>query len=224
MATIQLLGNACTLITAPDGTRVVSDPYGSMRPVGLRSLPSDLEADAVTVSHTHPDHNNVKAVGGAPQIITEPGMYQVGTIQVTGYESREGSPSGPSETMRNVVFVFEIGQVKIVHMGDAGVIPEPKVREAIANADVILVNIDGYVLPLDQLLPEMEELEARTIIPTHFSVTANARWATSTTLTLDEYLDSLPSDIAVVRMDSEIQATPGMPKQVAGLTYLLLDE
>ena len=45
-----------------------------------------------------------------------------------------------------------------------------------------------------------------------------------TYLTLDEYLDSLPSDIAVVRMDSEIQATPGMPKQVAGLTYLLLDE
>jgi L-ascorbate metabolism protein UlaG (beta-lactamase superfamily) len=224
MVTIQLLGNACTLITAPDGTRIVSDPYGRMRPVGLRPLPSGLEADAVTVSHTHPDHNNVEAVGGAPQIITEPGTYQVGIIQVTGYASREGSPAGPSKTMRNVVFVFEIGEVKIVHMGDAGVIPESEVRAAIANADVILVNIDGYVLPLDQLLPEMEKLQARTIIPTHFSVLESARWATSTTLTLGEYLDSLPSDVVVVRMDSEIQVTPGMPKQVAGLTYLLPDE
>jgi L-ascorbate metabolism protein UlaG (beta-lactamase superfamily) len=223
MVTLQLLGNACTLITAPDGTHIVSDPYGNMRPPGLRTLPSDLEADAVTVSHTHPDHNNVGAIGGDPKIVTEPGMYQVGMIQVTGYESREGSPAGPSE-MRNVVFVFEIGRIKIVHLGDAGVIPEPEVRAAIANADVILVNIDGYVLPLDQLLPEMEQLGARTIIPTHFSVLENARWATAETLTLEEYLDSLPSDVIVKRMGNEIQVAPGMPKQVAGLTYRLLDE
>ncbi len=221
MATIQLLGNACTLITAPDGTRIVSDPYGRMCPVGLLPLPSDLKADAVTVSHAHPDHNNVEAVGGAPQLFTEPGTYQVGVIKVTGYASREGSPSGPSE-MRNVVFVFEIGGAKIVHLGDAGVIPEPEARAAIANADVILVNIDGYVLPLDQLLPEMEKLGARTIIPTHFSISANSRWATSETLTLAEYLDSLPSNVVVTRLGSEIQVTPGMPKQVVGLSYLLL--
>lgn len=220
MTTIQLLGNACTLITAPDGTRIVSDPYGSIYPPGLRPLPSDLEADAVTVSHVHDDHNNVQAVGGAPQIVTEPGTYQIGAIRVTGHESREGSPSGPSE-MRNVVFVFEIGQVKIVHLGDAGVIHEPRVRAAIANADVVLVNIDGYVLPLDQLWPEMEELGARTIIPTHFSVLEHARWATSETFTLEEFLDSLPSDIVVVRMGSEIQVAPGMPRQVVGLTYLM---
>jgi L-ascorbate metabolism protein UlaG (beta-lactamase superfamily) len=224
MVTIQLFGNACTLITAPDGKRIVSDPYGApWHPVGLNQLPDDLEADAVTISHEHPDHNYAQAVAGEPQIITEPGTCQIGTIKVTGYASLEGSPSGPSK-MRNVVFVFEIGEVKIVHLGDAGVIPEPEVRAAIANADVILVNIDGYVLPLDQLLPEMEELGARTIIPTHFSVLESARWATPETLTLEEYLDSLPPDVVVVRMGSEIQVTPGMPKQVAGLTYLLLDE
>lgn len=223
MTTLQLLGNACTLITAPDGTRIVSDPYGSTHPAGLRLLPSDLKADAVTVSHIHDDHNNVSAIGGAPQIITEPGAYQAGMIRMTGYASREGSPSGPSD-LRNVVFVFEIGEAKIVHLGDAGVIPEPEVRAAIANADVILVNIDGYVLPLDQLLPEMEKLDARTIIPTHFSVSPGARWATDETLTLEEYLGSLPSDVIVARMGSEIQVTPGMPKQVAGLTYLLLDK
>ncbi len=224
MTTIQLLGNACTLLTAPDGTRIVSDPYGDERPPRLGSLPGDLEAEAVTVSHVHSDHNNVSAVGGDPQHITEPGTYQVGMVRVTGYESREGSPTGPSKTMRNVVFVFEIEQAKIVHLGDAGLIPEPNVRAAIANADVILVNIDGYVLPLDQLLPEMERLGARTIIPTHFSASASARWATAETMTLEEFLGTLPADIAVVRMGSEIQVTPGMPKQVAGLSYLLLEE
>jgi L-ascorbate metabolism protein UlaG (beta-lactamase superfamily) len=223
MINLQLLGNACTLITAPDSTRIVSDPYGRMYPAGLRPLPDDLQADAVTVSHTHPDHNNIEAISGDPQIITEPGTYQVGMIQVTGYGSREGSPSGPSD-MRNVIFVFEVGGAKIVHLGDAGVIAEPEVRAAIADADAILVNIDGYVLPLACLLPEMAKLEARTIIPTHFSVSESARWATAETFTLEEYLNSLPPDVAVLRGESEIWVTPGMPKQVVGLTYLLLDK
>ncbi len=223
MTTIQLLGNACTLLTASDGARIVSDPYDQMRPPGLRLLPDDLTADAVTVSHVHPDHNNVAAVGGAPQIITEPGVYQAGTVRITGYASREGSPSGPSD-LRNVVFVFEDAGARIVHLGDAGIIAEPEIRAAITRADVILVNIDSYVLPLDRLLPEMEDLQARTIIPTHFSVTPNARWATDATFTLEEYLDSLPPDVTVVRMGSEIQVKPGMPRQVAGLQYLLLKE
>lgn len=223
MTTIQLLGNACTVITAMDGTRIVSDPYGSERPPGLRPLPGGLTADAVTVSHVHPDHCNVGAVGGTPQVLTEPGTYRVGMVRVAGCGSLEGSPSGPSK-LRNVVFVFWVGGAKIVHLGDAGAVQEPGARTAIANADVILVNIDGYVLPLDRILPEMERLGARTIIPTHFSVREDARWATPTTMTLEEYLASLPSDVVVIRKAGEIQVTPGMAKQVAGLTYMLLEE
>jgi L-ascorbate metabolism protein UlaG (beta-lactamase superfamily) len=56
---LEYIGNSCILITAPDGTRIVSDPYhDSPRPPSLERLPSDLAAEAVTVSHSHPDHNN----------------------------------------------------------------------------------------------------------------------------------------------------------------------
>jgi L-ascorbate metabolism protein UlaG (beta-lactamase superfamily) len=144
-------------------------------------------------------------------------------VRASGYGSLEGSPSGPS-TMRNVVFVFWVGGAKIVHLGDAGVIAEPEARTAVGNADVILVNIDGFVLPPDRILPEMERLGARTIIPTHFSVKEDARWATSTTPTLEEFLASLPSDVSVIRKPGEIQVKPGMPNQVAGLTYTLIGE
>ncbi len=226
MTTLQLLGNACTLLSAPDGTRIVSDPYGENRPPGLAPLPPGLKADAVTVSHVHPDHNNTAAVGGttssAPRILTEPGTYRVGGVWVTGWASREGSPHGPSE-LRNVIFIFEAAGVKIVHMGDGGIIAEPEIRTAVSGADVVLVNIDGYVLPLDRLMEEMDALKARTIIPTHFSVSAVNRWATEETYTLDEYLTSLPAGIVKKRMTrGEIEVNPGMPRQVAGLPYTLI--
>jgi len=220
--TLQYIGVSCTLITAPDGTRVVSDPFAaSPRPTGLSVLPSDLEADVVTVSHPHFDHSNVEGVGGEPQIIRDRGSYQIGVVRITGYESYEGSPSGPSQ-INNTVFVFEIGGVKIVHMGDGGVITSPALLAAIENADVIIVNVGGYVLPFDQFMVQMQQINARTIIPSHYSMTEDARfyiWAT-----VDEFLETLPSDVVVVRQGSEIQVTPGMPKQVAVLAPLTLVE
>ena len=220
---LQYLGNSCTLITAPDGTRIVSDPYGDdSHPDGLRPLPRDLRAAGVTVSHAHPDHNNVNAVGGSPRIITGPGTYQIGMVRVTGYGGFEGSPSGPSHNV-HTVYVFEIGGVKIVHLGDSGPVTAPDALAAIENADVVLVNIDGYVFALGQVLPWLRQIGARTFIPTHYSLRTDARWGTPETLTIDEYLATLPPDMTVARPGSDIRVTPGMPGQVAALTPLMLE-
>jgi hypothetical protein len=96
--------------------------------------------------------------------------------------------------------------------------------EAMAAEEYLVVNIDGTVLPLDRLLPGRERAGAGTILATQFGVVEDARWAAPETPTLEEYLDSLPSDVIVRRMGSGIQVTPGMPNPVAGLAYRLLDE
>lgn len=218
--TLQFIGNSCTLITAPDGTTIVSDPYGEFEhPAGLDALPGDLKATAVTVSHAHPDHNNVEAVGGTPQLITVPGTCQIGMVKVTGYAGYEGSPSGPS-TMPHIVFVFEIGAVKIVHLGDSGPITQPDVLAAIENADVLLANIDGYVIPSDQIVPFIQRAKVRTFIPMHYSLSTTARWQGAPTV--DEFIETLPADLPVVRQGSEIQVTSGMPRQMVELTPLAL--
>jgi L-ascorbate metabolism protein UlaG (beta-lactamase superfamily) len=141
-------------------------------------------------------------------------------VKITGYESGEGSPSGP--TGHNTVFVFEIGSVKIVHMGDGGVIDAPQVLAAVENADVIIVNIGGYVLPFDQFMDQMRKINARTIVPSHYSISADARFYTWATV--DEFLGTLPSDVVVVKQGNEMQVTPGMADQVAVLTPLTLLE
>src|SRR4051794_24332772 len=50
------LGQACFLLETSAGTRILMDPI----PKGLGyPLPAGLKADAVTISHEHPDHNNL---------------------------------------------------------------------------------------------------------------------------------------------------------------------
>ena len=218
--TLEYIGNSCILITAPDGTRIVSDPYHDFpRPPGLDPLPSDLKADAVTVSHSHPDHNNAEAVGGTSQVLTGSGTFQVGMVKVIGHEGREGSPSGPSDNP-HVVFVFEIGEIKIVQMGDSGPITQPDVLAGIENADVLLANIDGYVIPPDQIVLFVQRAKVRTFIPTHYSLREDTRWCDAPTI--QEFLKTLPSDLVVVREGGKIQVRPNMPKQVTVLTPLAL--
>ena len=70
---IQYLGHSCFKLTESTGTTVITDPYGG---IGYE-LPKGLKADAVTVSHDHFDHNNVKAIGGRPLLIDKEGFYEL---------------------------------------------------------------------------------------------------------------------------------------------------
>ena len=61
---IRWLGHACFLLESQDGTKIVTDPFDGS--VGYK-MPM-LEADIVSVSHDHYDHNYVEGVQGDPQI------------------------------------------------------------------------------------------------------------------------------------------------------------
>jgi L-ascorbate metabolism protein UlaG (beta-lactamase superfamily) len=211
--TLQYIGHSCTLITAPDGTRIISDPYGSNRPSGLASLPDNLTAEAVTFSHSHPDHNNVMAIKGDPQIMNGTGSFQVGMVKITGYVGDHGLVNGAS-TGKNTVFVFEIGAVKIVHLGAAGVVTQADILAAMEKADVVFMDVMGDAAhPLKDEMDQLLERNARTIIPAHYSFDENSRYYGS--VTLDEFLRIVPSDLTVVRQKgSVLQVTANMPKQL----------
>lgn len=216
------LGNSCFLITSPGGTRIVSDPYGSNRPPGLTDLPENLMAEAVTVSHVHDDHNNTDAVGGNPQILTEPGEYKVGPIKVTGLMGWEGSPEGPSKTMRNIVFVYETEGVKIIQLGDSGIVTDTEILKKIENADLVMVNIDGYVIPHESILPFMQQIKARTVLLAHYTLPGHENWCGAPTP--EEFVSTYAPSVKVFRSSSEIDIIPGMPHQIAILQPLMLNE
>ena len=214
------LGNSCISISTPDGTRIVSDPYGEERPDGLTDLPIDLKADAVTVSHIHPDHNNANAVLGNPVVLTEPGDYVIKSIRVTACPGWEGSPEGPNHNMRNVIFVFETMGEKVVQLGDSGVVDDLKVIQVISNADLVVVNIDGYVMPHAEILPFMKRIQARTVLLAHYTLPGHEVWCDAPTP--DEFIQSHASGWSVLRSGGKLEISHKMPQQIAVMTPLTL--
>jgi L-ascorbate metabolism protein UlaG (beta-lactamase superfamily) len=219
--TLEYIGHSCFLITAPDGTRIVSDPYGWSHPKGLSAFPDDIHADVVTISHTyHTDHSNAAAIGGTPRVLTKPGSHQVGIVSITGSKSDHGLVNGVSRG-DNTVFVFEIGEIKIAHLGAAGVVTQADVLAAINNADVITIDLHGDAAhPLGEQVTQTQRVNARTMIPIHYSLDKHSRYGDA--LTLDEFLQALPQEAVVVRNVSSIQVTSDMPERVAILTPLAL--
>jgi L-ascorbate metabolism protein UlaG (beta-lactamase superfamily) len=210
---LQFIGHSCTLIVAPDGTRIVSDPYAD-HPLGLPRFPGNISADVVTISHTHPDHANISAIQGKPKVLMSARTYQAGLVNITGYKGDHGKPL----SMDNFVFVFEIGDVKIVHMGAAGVVTQADILAAMKDADVVVIDIAGDAEhPLKEEIDQLLSLNVRTIIPGHYSFEGKPAYYGS--VTLDAFLKTLPPGLAVVRQgSSKIQVTPNMPQQVVVLT------
>lgn len=218
--TVTYLGNSCILITSPEGTRIVSDPYGE-HPDGISSLPNDLTADAVTVSHIHSDHNNIAAVNGDPLVLTEPGTCLIGDVRVEAYAGWEGSPQGPNESMRNVIFVFEANHIKIVQLGDSGIVTDAEVMRAIENADLVVVNIDGYVIANPEVMTFMKEIKARTVLVAHYTLEGRQVWNGAPTT--EEFIEKFGQRESVLRTGSEIEVSSGMPEQIVIMAPLMSD-
>lgn len=80
---IKWLGHASFLVTAEDGTRIITDPYGDFG--GLSYDPIQETADVVLMSHQHGDHAG--AVNGNPQVVTKTGVTTAKGIEFKGIAS-----------------------------------------------------------------------------------------------------------------------------------------
>jgi L-ascorbate metabolism protein UlaG (beta-lactamase superfamily) len=220
--TLQYIGHSCFQLTISDGTNIIMDPYQSMSaPREIAQFPAGLSVDFVTISHFHPDHSNILGIEGDPKAFIEPGVYQAGSVNITGYQGDhgliDGEPSG-----ENTVFVFEIGDIKIAHMGAAGLITQKDILAAIEGADIITFDADASDRhPVAEMLDQLKQSHVRTIILTHYSFSEDNRYYGAPTL--DNFLNMLPDDQMVVVEDgSAISVTRDMPDQVLALTPLAL--
>jgi L-ascorbate metabolism protein UlaG (beta-lactamase superfamily) len=161
---IKWLGHAAFLVTAEDGTRILTDPYETSE--GLKYGEIKEPADIVTVSHEHGDHNNVKAVQGNPQVVRESGVVKGINIKAikTAHDDKGGSERGG-----NTIFCFEVDRVRVCHLGDLGHILTDNQVVEIGKVHVLLIPVGGhFTIDAKNATQVAEQVRARFIIPMHY--------------------------------------------------------
>ena len=169
---LKFNGHAAFLLTAADGTRLLTDPYNDE--VGYR-VPLDA-ADYVTVSHDHFDHASVENVPGDPVVIKGPGEHAAGGIGIVGVET-DHDDAGGAERGKNTVFVFTLNdegqQVRILHAGDLGIQPTRAQLAAFGEVDVMLVPVGGhYTIDAADAKAFVASLRPRLVVPMHYKTEA----------------------------------------------------
>jgi len=165
---IKYLGHSSFLIKTKT-TKLVTDPYDSEM-VGLK-FPK-TEADIVTISHHHKDHNQTKNVMGIngvdPLIIDMPGEFEKMGIRVFGFQSFHDKTKG-SERGENILYKFEAEGVSILHCGDLGFIPEDSFIDTLGEVDILMVPVGGtYTLDPEEASQLVKKIEPAIIIPMHY--------------------------------------------------------
>lgn len=161
---IRWYGHSCFLMMDSNGTRILTDPYGSH--IGYE-LPQ-IAADAVTISHEHSDHNNISTVIGNTTIIRSPGEYSVKGDRIIGIET-DHDRCGGTLRGKNTMFIFEMDDMRILHCGDLGIIPDEETIDKIGHIDVMMIPI-GAIYTIDDL--EAREfaniIKPKVVIPMHY--------------------------------------------------------
>ena len=159
---VTWLGHGCFRLRGR-GANVFTDPF----PPSLGIKLPRLEADVVTVSHGHPNHSYTEVIRDG-YIIDGPGEYEVKGVSVFGIPSYHDATLG-SELGRNTIFVIEVDDVRVCHLGDLGHRLDDDQSEAIGTVDVLLVPVGGRKTIAPDVAAEVVRLiEPRVVVPMHF--------------------------------------------------------
>lgn len=214
---VTFQGHSCFQFVTPELLTVITDPVGNSVPQYYRP-PASVIADLVTVSHNHADHTQTGTIQGDPVILgAADTTLTVGDVEVRGYLTQHGNWNGQAMGS-NIIFVFMIGDIKIVHLGETGPFSDESIKNAISNADVMIAPTgETASLSFEEVIALAEETNARTLIPSHYSLTASNRYYGSSTV--EEFVAALPQGTKVVYADT-LAVRAGMEEQVVVLTPL----
>ena len=167
---ITYLGHSCFKLqdkAGPEGITVITDPFD--KKIGLKE--PHFEADIVTVSHAHDDHNNIGAIRGNPFIIDSAGEYDVKGVSVIGIDSYHDDKEG-KERGKNIIYRFSIDDLMVVHLGGMGQSAlDTKQLEKLEGTDILLIPVGGkYTIDAKTAVEIISQIEPRIVIPMHYKV------------------------------------------------------
>ncbi len=160
---ITWLGHSCFRLKGSHAT-VITDPYSP----DLGYKLGKTTARIVTVSHPHPGHSYVQGVGGQPKVVERPGEYEIGGVLIIGIATFHDGERGKKRG-KNTVYLMEIDEISVCHLGDLGHVLNVEQVEEIDNVDVLLLPVGGVsTINAAKAAEVVRQLEPKAVIPMHY--------------------------------------------------------
>ena len=164
---ISWLGHSCFRIKGSHAT-VITDPYSPDLGYSL----GKPTAHIVTVSHQHPGHSYVQGIGGEPKLVTRPGEYEISGVLIIGIAAFHDKERGIKRG-KNTIFLIEVDEVSVCHLGDLGHVLTTQQVEEIGNVDVLLLPVGGVSTINAPMAAEVvRQLEPKAVVPMHYKTPA----------------------------------------------------
>jgi L-ascorbate metabolism protein UlaG (beta-lactamase superfamily) len=160
---IVWLGHSCFKIRGKEAT-IVTDPFDRTLGYPVRKLTASI----VTVSHHHPQHSFSEGVEGNPRIIGRPGEYEIASVFINGIATFHDAEKGEKRG-KNTVYLIQLEEVSICHLGDLGHVPTAEQIEQMSNTDILMVPVGGEsTIGATAAAETISLLQPRLAIPMHF--------------------------------------------------------
>lgn len=174
---------------------MATDPFDPAM-VGLRY--PKLQADIVTVSHSHQDHNFLEKIVGEPFIIDSLGEYEVKGISVFGIKSFHDEKEG-AERGLNTIYLIETEGLRVCHLGDLGVPLNEEQLKEVNGVDVLLMPVGGiYTIGPKEAVEVVSQVEPTVVIPMHYKVKGMTE-TFDQLVGVDEFLKELGVEVEPVK-------------------------
>ena len=168
---LTFLGHATFLIESPQLVRIASDYKDYVK--------SPLVPDIVTMNHAHDTHYTDRppaikyVLRGWGETPDQPANWDLKyrDVRVRNVPTNIRSFYGSTTTERygNSIFIFEIANLCIAHLGHLHHTLTQQQLNEIGRIDVVMAPVDGsYTLDLDGMMEVLTALKAPLIIPMHF--------------------------------------------------------
>jgi L-ascorbate metabolism protein UlaG (beta-lactamase superfamily) len=165
---VRWYGQSAYLLTA-GGRSVLIDPIQPNLGFPLPAM-GTVACDLLLVTHEHGDHNGVEVAAGSPFTVrSTAGTYDTPLGRVVAVNSEHDDVAG-TKRGPNAIMVFELGGVRVCHLGDLGQQAlRPEQAAAIGQVDLLIAPVGGGpTIDGTQAKRLGQELGARWVVPCHY--------------------------------------------------------
>ncbi|PJE50358.1 MAG: hypothetical protein COV29_04240 [Candidatus Yanofskybacteria bacterium CG10_big_fil_rev_8_21_14_0_10_36_16] len=145
---------------------IMIDPFS--KEIGLRA-PRLGKDNILLTTHNHDDHHNLEGKSDDAFLVSGPGEYEKGGVQIEGIVSYHDENEGKDRGL-NTIYVIRFEGIKFCHLGDFG---EKELSheqiESIGDIDVLFIPVGGKcTIDAQKALKIINQISPKMIVPMHY--------------------------------------------------------